>query len=277
MLRLTFSIVHRIMQIAVVRGMERREVTGVKHISIDEKAIAKGHHYATIVMDADKNIILAITEERTKESCKQALDMTFNDEQKKEIETASTDMWDAYANTCKEELANAKVCYDKFHLIKYLNQAVDQVRRQEAKTQEELKNTKYIWLKDKINLTEKQRITFEAINETNYQTAKAYRIKENFRAIAFGNTFANPLQLFGNWYRDAINSQLQPIIKVAQMFYSHTQGILNAITTGKNNARMERMNGNLQMIKVIGRGYSSFIGFAMAAYFFFGGLDLSTR
>lgn len=275
LLRLSFNKVHRIMQLSVMRGMERRDLgTTVKHISIDEKAFKKGHQYVTVLTDPDNNRVLGVVGGRTKESVKQVLDETFTKSQKENIETVCTDMWEAYINTTKEQLPQAKLCYDKFHLVKYLNAAVDKVRKQEVKKQDELKQTKYLWLKDKSNMTEKQRIRFETINDINYETARAWRIKENFRDISFNQPMDEAFPLFMRWYNDAIKSQLKPIVEVAEMFNRHISGIINAMINGKNNAKAERMNGNIQELKVIARGYRNIQNFINAILFFNGKLQL---
>ncbi len=129
--------------------------------------------YVTVLSSPQTGAVLNVSKDRKKESVKQVINETFKEKEKQNIQTVTTDMWEAYINTTKEELPNAKLCHDKFHLVKYLNQAVDIVRRKETKTQEELRHSKYIWLKDKANLTEKQRLKFEAINNVNYETARA--------------------------------------------------------------------------------------------------------
>ncbi len=275
LLKLTFSKVHRIMQLGVMRGMERRELgDAVKHISMDEKAFKKGHQYVTILTDPDNDRVLGVIAGRTKESAKQLLTETFTKKQKAGIKSVCTDMWEAYINTCKEELPNAKLCNDKFHLVKYLNEAVDNVRKQEVKKQYDLKQTKYLWLKDQMNMTEKQRIKFESINQINYETARAWRIKENFRDISFNQSAQEALPIFMRWYHDAMKTQLKPIMKVAEMFHRHIGEIINAMVLGRNNAKAERMNGNIQELKVIARGYRNINNFINAILFFNGKLNL---
>ena len=171
---------------AVERGLARRKNIGeVRHICMDEKSFKRGHEYVTVLSSPETGAVLNVSHGRKIASAKKVINDTFNEEQKRNIETASTDMLPAYINTVKEELPGAKLCHDKFHLVKYLNEAVDMVRRKETKTQEELRHSRYIWLKDRANLTEKQRLKFEAINNVNYETARAWRIKENFRDITF--------------------------------------------------------------------------------------------
>ena len=275
LMRMSFIQINRILYNAVERGLARRNNIGeIKHISIDEKSFKRGHEYVTVLSSPQTGAILNVSSGRKKESVKKVINDTFSEEQKKSMQTVSTDMWEAYITTVKEELPTAKLCHDKFHLVKYLNAAVDIVRRKETKTQEELKNSRYIWLKDQANLTEKQRLTFEAINNVNYETARAWRIKENFRDITFNQPFEEAFILFSRWCNDALNSQISPVIKVAEMFKRHTVGIVNAMALNKSNAMAERLNGKIQEIKLSAKGYRTFENFRAAILFYHGKLYL---
>lgn len=275
LLRMSFIQINRIMYNAVERGLARRNnLSDIKHISIDEKSFKRGHEYVTVLSSPQTGAILNVSYGRKKESVKQVINDTFTEEQKKAMETVSTDMWEAYITTVKEDLPTAKLCHDKFHLVKYLNGAVDIVRRKETKTQDELRNSRYVWLKDQANLTEKQRLKFEAINNVNYETARAWRIKENFRDITFNQPFAEAFILFSRWCSDAMNSQINAIIKVAEMFKRHTAGIVNAMALNKSNAMAERLNGKIQEIKLSAKGYRTFANFRAAILFFHGKLYL---
>jgi transposase len=275
LMRMSFIQINRIMYNAVERGLSRRTISSeIRHISLDEKSFKRGHEYVTVLSSPDTGAVLNISHGRKKVSTKTVIDSTFTEEQKENIETATTDMWEAYITTVTEELPKAKLCHDKFHLVKYLNEAVDKVRRKETKTQEELKHSRYIWLKDQANLTEKQRIKFEAINNTNYETARAWRIKENFRDITFNQTREEAFILFMRWFRDAMKSQIKAIMDVAEMFNRHLAGIVNAINLGKSNAMAERLNGKIQEIKLSAKGYRRFENFRAAILFFHGKLNL---
>lgn len=275
LMRMGFNQVNYIMHKSVERGLERRGSLGeVKHISIDEKSFKRGHDYVTVLSNPETGAILNVSHGRKKEDAKSVINETFSSEQKQKIETVSTDMWEAYINTVKEELPKSKLCHDKFHLVKYLNEAVDIVRRRETKKQDDLRHTRYIWLKDKANLTENQRLKFEAINNTNYETARAWRIKENFRDIIFNQPFNEAFALFLRWLTDALNSKINPVIKVAEMFKRHAIAIINAMVLNRNNAMAERLNGKIQEIKLSAKGYRTFENFRTAILFFHGKLKL---
>jgi transposase len=103
----------------------------------------------------------------------------------------SAQVWPAYITTAQELLPNAAITHDRFHLIMYGNKAIDQVRRREVKQHDELKNTRYALLKNPENLTDKQRIKFEAIAGANYEVSNAWQVRENFKDLfSSGKLFA---------------------------------------------------------------------------------------
>jgi transposase len=155
-----------------------------------------------------------------------------------------------------------------------LQKAVDQCRRREVKQHEDLKRTKYLFLKDKMNFTDKQHFQFEAIKNANYEVSRAWRIKENFRDISFGQTTQAAFSLYRMWRQNAITAQIKEIDKVVETFDRHKNGIINAISTGENNARAERLNGTIQQIKSQARGYREIENIRIAILFFCGKLDM---
>lgn len=170
-----FDVVNRIMHTASKRGMERRKMDegDIVHLSIDEKSFHKGHSYATILSEPQRERVLDVAEGRTKEACIKLVDKALSKEQQGRIESISMDMWVAFLNTAREKLPNAKIVHDKFHLIGYLSGSMDKVRRREVKTHDILKGSRYALLKNAANLTAKQKIKFDAISEANYEVSRA--------------------------------------------------------------------------------------------------------
>jgi transposase len=274
LLGLSFDQVHRVMHNFVARGMKNRSLDERHYyLSIDEKAVLKGHDYLSVLSDEATGVVIDVVEGRTKESVAE-LCQKLSLDQRSEVKTVCTDMWDAFIYGAKEFFPNALHCHDNFHLVGYLNKAVDKVRKREVKQVELLKNTKYVWLKDKSDFTEKQRVIFYKIDQANYQTARAWKIKENFRDIQFRQqSIQDAFHLLSQWRRNAINSQIPEIKEVVDMFDRHFQGILNAMMTGSNNARAERINGAIEELKRIGRGYKNKQNFRIAILFFHGDLN----
>jgi len=183
------------------------------------------------------------------------------------------DMWKAFMNTAKEILPQASIVHDRFHLVKYLNEAIDKVRRREVKTNEELNNSRYALLKNPENLPDKQQLKFDAIRNANFEVSKAWQVRENFKDI-FSSNKQNGLSIFTFWVVDAINQKVNEVTKVVKMFTKHISGVVNALIMTQSNAMAERLNGKIQELKTVGRGYRTFNNFRSAILFFNGGLDL---
>lgn len=274
LLRVSFTLVNRILHLASERGVARRQIDRIESLSIDEKSFHKGHSYVTVLSDPETGRVLDIAEGRTKTYTSVMLHQNLTEKQMSEIKTVSMDMWPAFISSVKEELPKAKICHDKFHLVKYLNEAVDKVRRREIKKQDELKNSRYVWLKRPENLTDNQKDLYNALSSSNLETANAYHQKENFRSIEFRKNMKVAIELFIDWISDVKKSAIPEMMRVANMFENHKSGIINAMILGKNNGMAERLNGKIQELKVSARGYRFFENFKSAILFFYGKLDL---
>jgi transposase len=157
-LGLTWDEVHGIMERAVARGLKRREAEAIPRIGVDEKAFCKGHRYATLVIDLDQARVLYVAEDR-KQASLDGFWKTLTPEQLASIEGVAMDMWDAYESSVRAHVPQAaeKIVYDKFHVAKHLEKAVDRVRRAEntvlrAAGDERLVGSKYQWLRNRPDL-----------------------------------------------------------------------------------------------------------------------------
>ena len=151
LLQCSFALVNRIIHNSTRRGLERRnENTIYKQYSIDEKSFKKGHNYVSVLSNPLIGHIIDISEGRTKASCKDLINRNLSSIQKEKVEQISVDMWEAFINTVKEILPKSKIVHDRFHLIQYLNKAVDVVRRREVKKHNELKDSRYALLKNQL-------------------------------------------------------------------------------------------------------------------------------
>lgn len=275
LLRCGFNIVNRIIHGSVERGLERRPKNGIfTNLSIDEKSFKKGHSYVTVVSTPLTGSVIDVCEGRDKASTKALLEKIVAPEQRDNVKTISMDMWKAYQSSVEEVFTKAKVVHDRFHLIKYLNDAIDKVRRREVKQHKGLKNSRFALLKNKENLTDKQKIIFEHIQSANYQVSKAWQVRENFRKVFGSHSTTEALSLFIRWGASVLKTNIKEVIKVAKMFNNHLEGVCNAMVESFSNAMAERLNGKIQEVKSVGRGYRTFKNFRSAILFFHGNLNL---
>lgn len=277
LMRCTFDVVNRIMHQASQRGLERRQASGevFEHLSLDEKSFQKGHNYVSVLSHPQSDRVLEVVAGRTKQACQKLMSQTLSPEQKAQVQSISMDMWPAFIATAQEQLPDAKIVHDKFHLIQYLNQAIDKVRRREVKQHQELKDSRYALLKNEENLTAKQKVKFEAIRQANFEVSRVWQTRENFKAVFKNSTLKESPAIYEHWHQTVQESAIKEVIKVAQMFSSHLEGVLQAMTSTLCNAGAERLNGKIQLLKSIARGYRTFENFRSAILFFHGKLDLS--
>jgi transposase len=275
LLRCSFNLTNRIMHQSVERGLERRDDNIIyTHLSIDEKSFKKGHNYITVLSNPNTGNIIDVSDSRTKESCKSLINSNIKEEHKDKVEQVSIDMWEAFINSVKETLPKSKIIHDRFHLIQYLNKAVDLVRRREVKTHQELKNSRYALLKNKYNLTMKQHFKFEEVLALNTKVSLAWRLKECFKDLFNASDYQDAHSRFSDWISFCNWEEIPEISKVAKMFTNHIVGVCNALSEKLSNAMAERLNGKIQEIKTIARGYRTFKNFRSAILFFNGGLNL---
>ena len=151
---------------------------------------------------------------------------------------------------------SADITFDKFHVMKIVNDAVDKVRRQEQKDQPDLKNTRYIFLKNPKNLTDKQVATLEQIKlkDLNLKTMRAYQIRLNFQEfrnqpLEQAEGFLKKLVLLGNPQPDRTNQR-------GRLYHKcHWNGVMNWFKSRINNGILEGINSMIQAAKARARGY----------------------
>ena len=280
LMNLSWNAIDGIMQRAVVRGLSRREALSMSQIGVDETAFKKRHDYVTIVSCQQTGTVLHVGSDRKKETLKDWYS-SLSIEQRGAIQSVSMDMWPAFINATLEGIPDAenKIAFDKFHVAKYLGEAVDKVRRQEHKAlmsegQDDLKGSKYDWLYNPKNMTCKQKSRFKALRDSTLKTARAWAIKELAMSLWHYDSKTWAHKAWEKWMSWAVRSRLEPIKKVAKMIKTHLWGILNSITLKVSNGPAEGINSRIKMIKVRSRGFRNKQRFANAIYFHLGGLDL---
>lgn len=277
LLRLSFSQIHGVMTRAVARGMAKRDPKKVyRHVCLDEKSVGRGQLYVGILYDGDTGAVIDATDGRKSDDTNTLCEKALTENQRMQVETICTDMWEPFIKAAKKYFPNAKHCHDLYHCVTYLNEAVDKYRRWETKTNPMLKGSKWIWLKDQSNYTDKQQAMYDKLMACNLKIAKVWAVKEQFRTL-IQQEYAGDMEAylyFSMWFDDAIALKSSAMEAVAFTFKRHLKGIVRAMVTKANNGKAERMNGSIQEIRTIGRGYATAKRFRTAILFFYGDLDL---
>ncbi len=141
--------------------------------------------------------------------------------------------------------------------MKMMNEAVDEVRKQEQSTVKELKNSKYLWLKNEENLSEKQLEKFLNLKNLNLRTVRAYNIKLNLQRFWDSQNRNEATKSLKKWYYWATHSRLTPITEAAKTVKKHWDGILNYFDSRITNGILEGINSIVQLQKRNARGFKN--------------------
>lgn len=278
LLGLSWDGVHLIMEKAVGRGLQRRSAGGLVHIGVDEKSFLKRHRYATVLSDLDNARVVDVARDRKEESLAE-LFRGIPEEQRREIVAVAIDMWDPHISAVEELLPEADIVHDKFHIAKYLGEAVDKVRKSEHKGltkegTETLKGTKYLWLTNPKNWSEEQKQQFKELKGKRLKVGRAWAIKELFSDI-WGYVYEKPARnFFRKWYWWATHARLRPIAEVAGKLKRRLDNILTYLKHRITNAVAEGLNSKIQQVKSAARGFRNFDNYRIAILFFCGKLDM---
>lgn len=278
LLGLSWDQVHHIQARAVERGLSRRKLDEMKNVGIDEKSFLKGHKYASLMVDIDGERVLDVVEGRTLEAAN-ALWQNLPTEVRASLDAVAMDIWDAFITSTKANAPQADIVHDKFHISKYLNEAVDKVRRKEHKEfmsegNETLKGAKYLFLKNPENMSDNERERFKALRMDNLKAGRAWSIKEQFSEFWTYSYQASAKKFFDQWYWWATHSRLKPMADVAKLMKRHLDNILTYLRHQITNAMMEGFNSKIQTIKANARGYRNFANYRIAILFYCGKLEL---
>jgi transposase len=265
----------RVVHHYVERARARTELSSVTRVAIDETAARRGHNYITLFVDIDQARVVFATEGKDAATIAAfADDLTAHGGDPAAVTEVCIDMSPGFIKGVADSLPKAAVTFDKFHAVKIVNQAVDQVRRTERRVHKMLAGTRYIWLRNPINLSERQRATLESLPLRHLKTARAYRIRLAFQELYDQRSTEAGAAFLKRWYFWATHSRLPPIIDAARTVKAHWHGILRWFRSRIANGLIEGINSLVQAAKAKARGYRSIRNLTAIIYLLTGKLDL---
>ena len=265
----------RILHHHVEEARERADYAAVKSVAIDETAARRGHNYVSLFVDIEERRVLFVTAGKDASTVERfADDLEAHGGDASRVKQVSIDMSAAFIKGVADNLTEAEITFDKFHVVKLVNEAVDQVRREEVKTRPELKNSRYLWLKNAANLSTTAHDTLASLTKLHLRTGRAYQMR-----LAFQEIYAQPGRQWGELFLDrwlgwAKRSRLEPMKALARTIERHRQGILAWFDSGIANGLIEGINSLVQAVKARARGYRTVRCLANMTYLIAGRLDL---
>ena len=280
LLRLNWHQLQGIMKRAVQRGLERRENDEIPWIGMDEKSFRKGHDYISVMNDIEGSRVLDVVEGRDGSVAKELILKALDEGQQEMVCGVAIDMSAPYISAIREHLPHADIVHDKFHIAKHLNEAVDKTRRKEHRRMlkskdDRLTGTKYAWLKGMEHLSDESLAQVNTLAKAELGVAKAWYIKELFRHFWTRRDTPFARSYFEWWYKQAFETGLPEIRKVARMLKKHLANILTYFECYITNAVSEGINSKIQAIKANARGFRNFENYRVSILFFCGKLELS--
>jgi transposase len=255
LLRISWDEAWHFMERAVARGRLAKKKTIVPYLGVDEKAIAKGHAYFTIVSDLRRGTVEYVTQGRKRESLDEYYG-SLTAEQLQGIVAVAMDMWGAYVDSTVQHVpeASGKIVFDRFHVMKHMNAALDAVRKREhrflsAQGNETLKKTKYLWLYAEENRPAHYRQWFAQLKRQNLDTGRAFAIKECLRELWEYRSLGWAQRHWKHWHHWATHSRLPEVVAVAKTLRAHLPNVLTYFAHRITNATSEGVNSKIQGIK----------------------------
>jgi transposase len=265
----------RVLHHYVEEARSRAGYSGVTRVAFDETAARRGHDYVSLFVDLDGPRVLFVADGKDAATVEKfAADLAEHGGAAENVTEVCIDMSAAFIKGIAAHLPNANITFDKFHAVKIVNDAVDLVRRAESKDRPELKKTRYIWLKNKDNLTSSQMDALSGLADLNLKTARAYQIRLTFQDFYAQPSHEAAEAFLKKWYFWATHSRLKPIIDAAKTIKRHWDGILRWFDSKIANGILEGINSLVQAAKAKARGYRSSRNLKAIIYLIAGRLEL---
>lgn len=277
----SFESVYKSVQMAVVWGLAHRKLDTVEAIGVDEIAWHKGHKYLTLVYDigVGSKRLLYIAKDRTEESLRGFFAM-LGEAQSQKLRYVCSDMWAPYLKVIAEKATQAVNILDRFHIMKKFNEALDQLRRDEARRMKQeggeplLSNARWCLLKRVENLTERQASKLKELLRYNLRSVRAYLLREEFQRFWQYVRPSCAARFLDQWCKVAMRSRLEPIKKVVRTLRSHRALILNwfAAKGTMSSGSVEGLNHKAKVVFRNAYGYRYYNTVELSLYHSLGAL-----
>lgn len=275
---ISWSTVGEIARRLVSERLDARRFDGLRRIGVDEIGYGRHHRFLTVVVNHDTGRVVWAAEGKTSETLKRFFE-ELGPERLAQIEVASIDLSAAYQKALREALPDVAVVFDKFHLARLAQRALDEVRRAlvrqlPADERRPLKRTRWALLKSPETLNPAQQGKLATIQRSNEPLYRAYLLKESFLDILAGPDPEEARAELKAWLAWASRSRLRPFVRLARTVRRHLDGILRMVHTGLTNARLEGTNNKVRLLSHRAYGFHSAPALIATIYLCCSGLEL---
>jgi transposase len=246
----------RVLAHYIAESRSKEDYSHVKSVGVDETSCAKFHKYVSLFVDLDINKVLYVCEGKDSNvisSFKE--DLEDHNSTAENIKMFCSDMSPAFISGITDQFPESSITFDKFHVMMIMNDAIDQVRREELLSNAKLKKTRYIWLKNPNNLSFAEKEKLGSLKGMNLKTANAYNFKLSLKDFWTFNDTLLAEDYLKKWYFWATHSRIAPVVDAAKTIKAHWYGIINYAGTKITNGVLEGINSVVQSAKSSARGF----------------------
>ena len=239
-------------------ALNPEELFNLRYIGVDEVARAKGHDYMTVIYDLDSGQLIWVHEGRTSEIFSKFLKL-LPDTTKQGILAVAMDMGPSYQKAVKDDLSNADIIFDRFHVMQNYSKAIDNQRRIEFRKadksgKELMTGTRYLLLKNSDKLTEEQQLKLNKLLQENQNINLLYILKEQLQALWKSKSYDEMQAALESWCQMADLTNMIYMKKFAKSLRRHREGICNYAKHPLTTARIEAGNVGIGLIRKRARG-----------------------
>ena len=267
---------------SIARVRSGHSIRGLKSIGVDEISYCKGHKYATIVYDLDKSRVVWVGKGKGRATIDEFFTEHLSAYQRSRIKWASCDMSQAYIGAIEGHCPNATLVLDRFHIVKSLNEAVDEVRKEQWRKalpdeRKALKGLRWLLFKHSSNRSKKDTRTLNALQKGNRRIHRAWILKDEFEQFWDYKAPWAAERFLDGWMTTALKSRIEPIRKFLKTLKKHRKRILPFIETRLTNAKSEGINRIIKIVKNRASGFMSLLAFSDMIFLAVGDIDISAQ
>lgn len=278
--RIPWSSVRNILQRVVERTWDGDgALEGLRVLGVDEISYRRHHKYLTVVVDHLTGRVVWAGKDRKVKTLLRFF-KKLGPEQAAQLQAVSADMWEPYLIVLRKKAPQARVIFDRFHIVRHLNEALASVRAElvrtaDPQTRRDLKNTRFPVLKLPQSRTPEDRRVLEEQVRGNRKLYRAMLLKDDFMDLYTYRREGWARRFLQGWLRRAMSSKIEPIKKVARMIRRHLDGVLGWVRWRISNGRLEGMNNRIRLLSHRSFGLHSAAALISLVYLCCGGLTLA--
>ena len=267
---------------AINRIRDGHRIRGLKSIGIDEISYKKRHKYATIVYDLDRSCVIWVGRGKGRKTIDIFFNKILSPYQKKQIKWASCDMSQTYIGAIEDHCRNAKLVLDRFHIVKALNEAVDEVRKEQWRKattdiRKTLKGLRWLLFKHSSNRSKKDTRILNSLRKGNRRIHRAWVLKDEFEQFWDYKAPWAAKKFLKRWMTTALKSRLEPIRKFVKTIKKHINHILPFTESRLTNAVAEGLNRIIKIVKNRASGFRTLEAFTDMIFLTVGDVDIPAQ